>query len=62
MSVGDANDVQLVVQYLFRAGDGGRRVSVELAREAALRLADRSRTVLGAGMPGHELQRRQVRR
>lgn len=58
MSIGDANDIQLVVRYLFSRRTGTTVANVDAA---ARRLAVRSSNVLGAGLRSEDLKNAELR-
>jgi hypothetical protein len=57
MTIGDANDINHVLDYMLGTRDG-ERLTAEKVRESAARLADHARKALSAGLDGDDVRKR----
>jgi hypothetical protein len=56
MTIGDANDINHVLEYMLGTSVG-EGITGEQARESAVRLAERASKALSAGITGNNVRR-----
>jgi hypothetical protein len=57
LTIGDANDINHVLDYMLGTRDGAR-LTAEQVRESAIRLADHACKTLSAGINGDGVRKR----